>query len=112
MTTYTVFRSDESEIADRGLTLEQAALELLGADGYEHVIRPMDGGGFRLWISQHSRNSTIGAHLVSSRFFSVETDRDMAEREIYQQVIGHDRWHGYQAMTDTEFDRKIAAEAE
>ena len=104
MTTYTVF-DNNNETVKRGLSLHDAAVELLTADGHDYEIRPeADGEGFRLWITQFSRNSTLGGRPLSkSIFFSLEADKRRAEYEIFTQVIGED-WYNFEAMTDADYE--------
>ena len=51
MTTYTVFRSNDSTKATSRLTLEEAAHELLTYDGHDYEIRE---GGISQWSGQPS----------------------------------------------------------
>jgi hypothetical protein len=108
MTTYTVYRSEDSSYATQRLTLEEAAQRLLTADGHDYKILREDGttGGrwprFVLWLTQFSRNSPLGNRpLVASRFFGA------SHTEIYEQVITEE-WHGYQAIPDADFDANMA----
>lgn len=103
MTTYTVYRSDDSGKATQRLTLEEAAQALLTADGHDYEIRLEDGtvGGkwprFVLWITQFSRNSPLGSRpMVASRFIGA------SHADIYEQVIG-DPWHGFEAIPDAAY---------
>lgn len=105
MTTYTVFCSNDANVARRGLTLANAADELLTQDGYAYEIRPVEGydGQMQLWTSDGSANSTRGArHLTPTRIGGHSED------EIWQQVIARE-WHGFEAMTDADFDTMRAA---
>ncbi len=105
-----------------GLTVAEAAREVMQYDGHQFEIRAAeDGNGFELWTSQFSRNSTGGGRpLVKSVIYSVADDRDAAEAEIYRKVIAHaDWWKGYSVMTDEDyaarkaiFDAEMAEEAE
>ena len=68
-TTYTVL-SRQGEIEGRGLSLAEAASEILTYDGREYEIRPPEGAGYWLWRSQQvadrpwERTSEIGrAHV-------------------------------------------------
>ena len=90
-------------------TLACAADRLLTEDGYRFEIRAEAGGvGYRLWISQHSQNSTLGGRpLVSSVFFSLSNDLTAAMAEIFAEVIGQE-WRGLEAFTDADFARMIA----
>ena len=103
MTTYTVFRSDNSADATRGLTLEQAADALMTEDGYAYEWRTDADGYHTLWISDGSANSTRGArHLNASRFAGFDRERALLD------VVNTD-WHGCEAMTDEAFSAMLAA---
>lgn len=108
MTTYTVYRSDDSGKATQRLTLEEAARSLLTADGFDYEIRLEDGTAgskwprFVLWITQFSRNSPLGSRpMVASRFIGA------SHAEIHALVISEE-WHGFQAIPDAEFDANFA----
>lgn len=58
-TKYIAFRHD-GDIINEGLTLENAAHEILTYDGYEYEIKQEDGI-YKLYVSTHSSNSTLGA---------------------------------------------------
>lgn len=107
MTTYTVYRSDDSGKATQRLTLEEAAQRLLTIDGHHYEIRQdgtlSDGTPwFRLFLSLFSRNSPLGGRpLVPSRFAAT------SHAEIYEQVITEE-WHGLEAIPDADFDANMA----
>lgn len=107
-TTYTVFHSSDSSRAYRGLSVEDAAQELLFADGHDYEIR-QDGTWhdgtpvLRLFVTQFSRNSPLGGSPMVSAVIMGQT-----EKEIFQQVLGRD-WHGMEAVTDEQFDAMVAA---
>ena len=108
MTTYTVFRSNDSSRATSRLTLEEAAHELLTADGHDYEIRPdepfSDGTPWlRLWVTQFSRNSPLGSEPMRGALIWGET-----EQEIWRQVIEERDWHSLEAMTDTQYDQMLA----
>lgn len=110
MTTYTVFRHDDSSVAQRGLTRAEAANELLSADGYDWEIRQnKSSGGYDLWTREFSRNSPLGNRpLTRTVFSSPASDRALAEEEIFASVIATPNWHGYEAMTDADFDAMLS----
>ncbi|MFN7341269.1 MAG: hypothetical protein ACK5VI_09355 [Opitutia bacterium] len=108
MTTYTVYRSDDSGNATQRLTLEEAAQALLTADGHDYEIRLEDGTAgskwprFVLWITQFSRNSPLGSRpMVASRFIGA------SHAEIYEAVLSEE-WHGFQAVPDADYDLNFA----
>ena len=112
-TLYTVLDSN-GEIMERSVDAGEAARAVMVDDGYTYSIQPItDGagkGGFALWTSTFSRNSTTGARETESVLFSLETDPAAAELDIYRQVIEHsDWWRGCNIMTDVEYDA-IAAD--
>ena len=103
MTTYTVFNSNDPEVNERGLTLEQAAARLLTEDGHEYEIREEDGL-FELFYSRHSRNSTMGAKLTSYAGGNfVDSNRD----RLLQKIVMAE-WCGAEAMLDDEFTHMMA----
>ena len=106
MTTYTVFRSNDSSRATSRLTLEEAAHELLTADGHDYEIRQegtfFDGSPmYRLFVTQFSRNSPLGSQPMVGSFIMGEN-----EQEIWQEVVGRD-WHGMEAVTDEQYDAML-----
>ena len=109
MTTYTVYQSQDFSICRTGLTLDQAANELLTGDGYTYEIRPEDDGqGWRLWISRGSQHSYGGTQgLISSVFFSLADAETEAAAEIFQKILGHE-WHGQEGSTDEQFTKMLA----
>jgi transglutaminase-like putative cysteine protease len=108
-TTYTITRSS-GEVLDRGLTAEQAAIEIMSYDGHEFEIRPEPDRGFRLWTSEYSRNSTLGGRpLTESVIFSLAANEADARAEIYAEVIAHADWFkGQDAYTDEAYDAMLA----
>lgn len=109
MTTYTVYRAEDSSDNEAGLTAVEAMDRIMSHDGYEYDIRPMDGGGWALWHSDGSRNSTRGArHMVKTVAFSLAADRAAAEQEIAECVIKA-RWPRLpEAMPDADFSAMMA----
>lgn len=109
MTTYTIINSNSGLVEDRGVSLETAARELLGYDGFEYEIRRADDGrGYELWVSRFSRNSTCYNGLTRSVVFSISDDEAAATAEIYQRVIESGHWTGPDVITDEQYDRMIA----
>lgn len=108
MTTYTVFSADDSSDAKGGLSLQEAAIRLLTADGYDYEIRAEnDGKGWRLWLSRVSQNASGPRGFGKSIYFSLHTDETEATTEIFGQAVV-DNWHGLEAMTDEQFARMQA----
>ena len=97
MSTYTVYRADDCDDFTAGLSLRDAAHELLTADGSDYEIRQDEDGDACLWISDGSANSQRGArHMV--RAYGVS---GLTEDEIYLAVINMaEAWHGWFACTD------------
>lgn len=111
MTTYTVFQANDSSIFTSGLSLADAANTVLTDDGFEWEIRPdADGEGFRLWASNASRNSTAYKGLRQSTTWSLASDRETAETEIFGKVIatGPGRSNGMEVVTDERFAAMLA----
>lgn len=111
MTTYTVFQSNDSSIFESGLSLADAANSVLTHDGHEWEIRPAaDGDGFRLWTSNASRNSAAYQGLRQSTVWSLASDRQAAEAEIFAKVIAAEpaRSNGPEVMTDERFAAMVA----
>lgn len=104
-TTYTVFSFNDSSRAYRGLSVTDAAQELLLADGHDYEIRQdgtfHDGTPFlRLFVTQFSRASPLGGEPMVGTIIFGQT-----EEEIYEQVVVVDwDWHGKEAMTDERYD--------
>jgi len=106
-TTYTVLNR-HGEVLGAGETLASAANVVMGYDGHEFEIRPADGG-FDLWTSSFSRNSTAYNGLTKSVVFSRHTDEELATAEIYRSVIRKaDWWCGCRVMTDADYAAECA----
>lgn len=113
-TTYTVLNHHGTEQVG-GVGLAEAAQTVLGYDGHEYDIRRSDTG-WELWTSSFSRASAAYNGLTRSTIYSLEDDRDAAERDIWTKVIHHADWFcGCTVMTDAEYDAmqaEIARDAE
>lgn len=114
MTTYTVFFQDDSSTARRGLSVHEAAAEMLAYNGHDYEIRPMaDGRGFRLWTCQPVANRRWEETVV----FSLEADEAAATSEIMHRVVAFHNsrtggsWAG-DCMPDADFDQMLADAAE
>lgn len=105
MNTYTVTTRHDT-IKGRGLSLETAARVVMEEDGHEWEIRREDdGGGFRVWTSLFSRNSTAWNGLTRSVIGSFAADENAARAEIFRAILINAEWfRGCQAMTDAEYD--------
>lgn len=106
---YTVL-NNSGEVEERHCTVAQAAQVVMAYDGHEFEIQGEEnGGGFRLWTSQFSRNSTAYRGLTKSVIFSLNTDRAAAEAEIYREVILHaEWWKGCDVQSDADYDEMMA----
>ncbi len=100
MTTYTVLDRHGS-VQERGLTAARAANLILTYDGHRYEVRRSeDGKWLDLWVSQFSRNSTLGGRpLVKSVIFGSTED------EIWEGVITHAAdWNNQECMLDSDYD--------
>jgi hypothetical protein len=107
VTKFTVYRTMDTDNFEAGLSLEEAAHSLLTQDGFDYEIRQDKDGWFELFKSDGSRNSTRGArHFVSCAaggyYFRTR-------EEIFAEVVKCE-WHGFEAMTDEDF-QKFQADA-
>jgi len=108
VTTYTIL-SGEGEMIETGLSLRDAAHEVLTSDSREYEVRRDDDGGFTLW----SRQQVANRPWAATRFFSVKIDRAEAEAEIFAEVIGSERFAGHcEAITDEQYADMLASLAE
>lgn len=107
-TTYTI-RNRHGDVISRGEALASAAQLVLGYDGHEFEIRAEKDGGYRLWVSTFSRNSTAYNGLTSSRIFSLHDDEALATAEIYREVIKNaDWWNDQSVVTDADYAAELA----
>jgi len=90
---YTVTNYDGDVVAS-GLTLSDAAAEVLRTDGREWEVRE-DGEGFRLW----SRHQVAGRRWEKTVAFSLCEGRAEAEAEIFAEVIAAEWPRHYVATT-------------
>ena len=105
--TYTVTTHD-GDYPRRGLTLAQAADEILSSDGREWEIRLNAYGGYRLWGRQQVAN--IGWEKLWQRSYA--PDRATAEAEIFGEVI-YAEWRGHDvAQLDRVYDAMLAEVAD
>lgn len=108
MTTYTIL-SGEGEMIETGLSLRDAAHEVLTSDSREYEVREDKDGGFTLW----SRQQVANRPWAATRFFSIKTDRAEAEAEIFAEVVSSERFAGHcEAITDEQYAEMLASLAE
>jgi hypothetical protein len=102
MTTFTVYRATDGDNAQSGLSLAEAAAQMLADDGRDWEIRAVEGGGFRIWntYQNHARP------WVSTRFFSAEETLEAAEVELFEDVIS-DRVNSLECVSDAEYEARI-----
>lgn len=104
MTTYTIL-SGEGEMIETGLALRDAAAEVLRSDSREFDIREDDDGSFVLWTRQQVANRP----WMATKFFSIKTDREAAENEIFAEAVSSERFAGhYEAITDEQYADMLA----
>ena len=104
MTTYTIL-SGEGEMIETGLSLRDAAAEVLTSDSREFEVREDKDGGFTLWARQQVANRP----WTATKFFSIKTDREAAELEIFEAVVTSERFSGHsEAITDDQYAEMLA----
>lgn len=106
MTTYTFVNGDR---AITGLTMIEAAHELLSTDSAEYDIRPDSRGGYRLWTRKQVANKPWTQTII----FSLEDNETSAEKEIARLLIGSGAWEtgSIHVLTDDQY-ANLQAEAE
>ncbi len=106
MTTYTIHLDGKDAIS--GLSVADAAGEILTADGQEFKIFRDEPDCWRLWQRQEVAN--VRWHALS--IWSFEETEDAAEADIFQQVINRcleGRWDRYtEIMTDDAYNAMVA----
>ena len=106
MTTYTIL-TGEGEMIATGLSLRDAAAEVLTSDSREFDIRS-DDGVFTVWIRQQAANSP----WTATHFVSFAPAREDAEREIFTDVVNCEQMRGHsEAITDEQY-RQTLTDAE
>lgn len=97
------------EALEHGLTLEEAAKELLWYDGHKYELRKDSrNAGWAIW-----RTNKLG-EMSETIFYSACEDENAAWRELAERVVaqwGGEGWRNEpEAMTDDQWD-KLQAEA-
>ena len=88
--TYTV-TTQEGEYPRHGLSLAQAADEILSSDSREWKIL-LNDGVWEIWSRQQVANQGWSATVI----YSVEDDREAAETEMFKKVIAQSwDWRGH-----------------
>lgn len=107
-TTYTILDST-GEAIKRGLSLADAADEIMTSDGREWEIRK-DPIGWVAW----SRHQVAGIGWTKcSGLYSIKNYRLAAERDIHLKIVNAERWPGHcETMTDAAYDEMMAHLAE
>lgn len=104
MTTYTVIDQQGELRAGPGLSLKEAAIEVLLSDGRHYELRPEDGG-WRLW----RRTGDRAQSWYTSAFWSAAPDQGEAEAEAWEHVVSSGPWPGHlQAITDEQWAAMLA----
>jgi hypothetical protein len=105
MTKFTV-ENASGNLLGRGLSLFEAAIEVLRYDGHEYQIRQDDDGiGWRLYTSTYSCNSTAYKGLKPSTIFSTADTETEATEDIMRQVVENAIWFkGCCVQTDADYD--------
>lgn len=97
MTTYTIIDYNGYAVAF-GLTLEQAADEIMTSDSREWQLRK--DAKFEGWAAWH-RQQVANRDWTETSFYSAETDEAAALADISQQIVLTERMSGYyEALTD------------
>ena len=101
-TTYTVVTPQGTLVAT-GLSMREAAIEVLTSDGRDFNIRE-ENGEFILW----SRKQLGGVPWHRTVFGSANPDPEAAEMEIFAAVVDFGPMPGYdEVMTDEEYNKTI-----
>ena len=103
MNTYTVISRNSGEPIDRHLTAAEAAQVILTDDGRDYDLR-QDEFGWTLWSRQQVANIGWTATVATS----IHDDRDLAEADVFHQVICAHWARHPEAITDAAYDRMIA----
>lgn len=103
--TYTIANFCTNEVQS-GLSARDVAAELLGHDGAEWEIRDNGETGFDLW----HRKTNAGKPWTMTVIYSIEEEREAAEKEIFDKVIASGYWDRDDmfAGTDEQYRRMLA----
>jgi hypothetical protein len=106
MTRYTVIDHD-GYVIDSGLTLEEAANEIMRSDSREWELRKDEGfDGWTAW----SRQQVANRPWSKTVFYSACPDENAARVDICKQIVGAERMRGHpEAMTDNGYAEMNAA---
>jgi len=100
--TYTVI--SQHGVIDTGLSLRDAAHEVLSSDSREYDVRQDSDGSYTLW----SRQQVANLGWSATRFFSCAASLEEAENEIFRAVIAWGRFSGhYEAIPDSDYANMI-----
>lgn len=100
MSTFTIINWSDYSIQS-GLTLDDAAHEVLSCDESQFEIREAKEGGYSLWSS----NPSLNQDWVETKFFSREEDAEKAKEEIFTMVVDNPRFQAIcEVLTDEMYD--------
>ena len=94
MKTYRIHDHRGNLVAPRA-TLEEAAHYLLTGNAHDYQIRQVDLFGYRLY-----RINPDYEDFYTTQIFSIETDKEKATQDIFQQVLSHQGWFPYFIATE------------
>lgn len=110
---YTVVSPNGDYVIGSGMSAVEAMHDVLTHDGHDYEIRLRDDGGYDLFVTQFSRNSTLGGRpMVKSVISSYEADEAAATLEIAQKVITADWNHSPDVYTDEQYAQMLRELAE
>lgn len=112
-TKYTVSNRDGC-VLDRGLSLKEAAIELLTYNDHKYEIIPSSDnyGGFILRATIRGGGGDVP--MADTVIWSLEKDRDVAEADIYRKVLAHYSpntgagWNDLSVVTDEKHNAMMA----
>jgi hypothetical protein len=112
MTTYTLIDA-QYVVVDRGLSITDAARDILNYDGHAYEVRK-EGGEYCLYCSQGSRNSQSGLgkftqSWVFGKLVIVDaSDDEKAFEKIAAMIVNNDWVGALTAMADADYDKQEA----
>jgi hypothetical protein len=113
MTTYTLIDTQDN-VTDRGLSLVDAAREILTYDGHDYEVRLENDGWYYLFGSTGSRNSQSGLGKFNQSYCNgrILMEQASSEAEAFEKFaakIIHNDWvRTPTAMTDADYDKQEA----